>query len=62
MKKFSEEECKVGLFASSVISNYQTYLVGYVNTIIHALMTATKCYQEMVKAYEYKQDEYGQYI
>lgn len=62
MKKFSEEECQVGLFAASVISNYQTYLVGYLNTIIHSLMSATRCYQEMVKAYEYKHDEYGEYI
>ena len=46
LKKFSEEEAIVGQFSSSVFKTNETYLIKYLNMLIHGINSALMHFQK----------------
>ena len=46
---FGESEAKVGQFTSQVFNNNESYLITYLNSLIHAILSATKNFSLIMK-------------
>ena len=55
-KIYSEREAMVGQFMAVMFSNSETYLVGYLNELIHGITSALKDFEEIVKVEKFQVD------
>lgn len=46
---FSKGESIVGQFSSRIFANNQSYLIQYLNNIIHGILSAIKDYEQLIK-------------
>ena len=51
----SEFESKVGLFSAYMNKNYNFYLINYLNSLIHGLLTAQKEFTSYILAKKFNQ-------
>ena len=49
LKKLSKSEAMLGEFTSSVFLSNQSYIIGYLNCIIHSLMNTIELYTMWLK-------------
>ena len=49
LKCFTEDESSVGIFAATTFKNNENYIIGYLNMLIHSLLTATSNFEEIIK-------------
>ena len=49
LKLYSHEESTVGCFAVGIEKINESYLIGYINKLIHAILSATTQYSTFIK-------------
>ena len=56
-KIYSEREAMTGQFMAVMFSNSETYLIGYLNQLIHGVTSALKDFEEIIKVEKFQIDE-----